>query len=426
MKMISQVTVVIKKRSFPSFIDELYKRECELVDLQHIEETDEGPLYTLSIASDSNKRFEEFITIISASSEKYKIISLKNALEERAAGGLLNVSGRIPFENSAEFNTWVLGAAGFISEQIRKEKGLAFTGITRSVCLVSGIKSGNEAGNEHLLNEYAAAERDAVIINRFTGLNGYPLAVRFDHPEDVIKVLKQIEQNFSAVRISRIDGATIMLYDMIFSELGVPVISLEHDDIPLYLFLLIIRIMLKYRLKPEETTIGFIGIDLSAIRLARVLGVVRFRRVLGCDQSEGSMLALENQGGLATTAENIFSNADITIFLKSHDNREDLLKIRPGQIVISFLSGEAPDRSVIAGKGVREYICRDPSDLAALFPGILRGAIESGVRSMSDLKLVEYSKKLAGFLTENFEFPNLFSDIHDRVSAVVKSSAGQQ
>ncbi len=426
MKMINQVTLIIKRTSFPSFIDELYKRDCELVDLQHIEETDEGHLYTMSIASGSIKRFEEFITIIGASAEKYKIISLKNALEERAAGGLLNISGKIPFENSAEFNTWVLGAAGFIREQILKERGLGFTGITRSVCLVSGIKSSNEAVGEQLLLEYSAAERDAVILNRFVELNGYPLVVRFDHPEDMIKVLKQVEQNFSAVRISRIDGATIMLYDMIYSEIGVPVTSLEHDDIPLYLFLLLLRIMIKYKLKPEETTIGLIGINLSAVRLARVLGVVRFRRVLGCDQSESAMLELENQGGLATTAENIFSNADITLFLKGHDNREDLLKIRPGQIVVSFMSGEAPDKTVIWGKGVREYLCREPSDLAALFPGILRGAIESGARSMNDLKVIEYSKKLVPLLSESFEFPNLFSDIHDRVTAVVKSGAGQQ
>ena len=313
-------------------------------------------------------------------------------------------------------------AAGFIREKIQKEKGLAYTGIPRSVGLISGIRSGNEAEREHMLREYAGAERDAVIINRFAGLNGFPLTVRFDHPEDIIRAMKQIEQNFSAMRISRIDDASVMLYELIYSELTVPVISLEHDEIPLYLFLLILKILLKYRLKPEETTIGFVGIDLSAVRLARVLGVVRFRRVLGCDQSEKAMLALENQGGLATTAENIFSNADITLILKSHYSREELLKIRPGQFVISFMSEEGLGMDIISDKGVRELIIQDPAVLAALFPGILRGIIESGLRSMNDLKIIEYSKKLAGFLSDTFEFPNLFSDIHDRVYAAVRAN----
>ena len=78
MRLINEVTVVIKKRSFPSFIDELYKRDCDLLELQHIEETGDGNLYTLRVASNNLKRFEEFITIIGSAGEKYKIISVKN------------------------------------------------------------------------------------------------------------------------------------------------------------------------------------------------------------------------------------------------------------------------------------------------------------------------------------------------------------
>ena len=100
--------------------------------------------------------------------------------------------------------------------------------------LLAGIRADEEGGRVHLLHEYASAERDAVILNRFSGLNGYPLAVRYDHPEDVITVMKKIERNFSALRIQRIDDASLMLYDLLFSELTVPVVSLEHDDIPLY------------------------------------------------------------------------------------------------------------------------------------------------------------------------------------------------
>jgi hypothetical protein len=426
MKMLYEVTVIIKKRSFPSLIDEMYKRDCELLELQHIEKTDEGYLYSLGVAAESLKRFEDFIAAISGMGEKYKIIATKSAIEERALGGLINVSSRMPVENKADFNTWVFGASGFIREQIRKDRGLPYTGISRSVGLVSGIKSGSEVEREQLLGEYAAAERDAVIINRFTGMNGYPITLRFDNPEDVVRTLKQLEQNFSALRVSRIQESTLMLYDFLFSELSVPVISLEHDEVPLYLFILIIKILLKYRLKPEETTIGFIGIDLSAIRLARVLGVIRIRRVLGFDQGEKNMLALENQGGLATTAENIFSNADITVVLKNNYNREELLKIRPGQFVISFMDGEELDREIISGKGVREFIGREASDIAVLFPGLLRGVAESGTGSISDLKLIEYSKKLVGFLTDAFEFPSLFSDIHDRVRGVIGPAADRK
>jgi hypothetical protein len=424
MTIINEVTVIIRKRSFPSFIDEIYKRGLDLVDMQRIEETGDGVRYILAIAATGVKRFDEFITLIGGASEKYKIVAVKNVLEERTAGGLLNVAGRMPIETLADYSSWVLGAAGFVQEKIRAGEGAAYTGIGRSVGLIAGIKAGSETEHERLLSGHAEAERDAVIINRFAGLNAFPICVRYDHPEDVIKLMKQIERNFAALRVTRFEDATLMLYERLFADTAVPVVSLEHDDLPLYLFVLIIKILLKYRLKPEESTIGFVGIDLSAIRLTGLLGAIRFRRILGADRSEKAMLALENQGGLATTAENIFSNADITILLKAGFTREELLKIRPGQFVISLLEDADPD--VIAATGVREFITRSAVDLAVLFPGMLKGIIGSGRNFVSDQNLIEYSRKLVSFLSDSFEFPPMFSDIHDRVADIMKSGVGRE
>jgi len=423
MRLIHEITVMIKKKSFPSFIDELYKRECDILDLQHIEETGEGTLYTLRISTNKLKRFEEFITIIGSAGEKYKIISAKNIIEERVIGGLLSVTGRMAVENITDLNTSVMGAADFIHEKVKNEDGVRYTGIVRNVCLLAGIKADEEGERVHMLNEYASAERDAVILNRFSGLNGYPLAIRYDHPEDIITVLKKIERNYSAVRILRIDDASIMLYDLIFSDLTVPVVSLEHDDIPLVLLTYIIRIMMKYRLRAEETTAGFIGIDLSAVRLTRVLDKIGFRRILGYDHSEKMMLALENQGGLATTDENIFGNADITILLKNNFDHDEYRKIRPGQFVISFMDAEISDIEAVSGTGVREFIKRDVTHLSAMFPGILRGVIDANIRSINDVRLVEYAKKLVGFLSETFEFPHIFGDIHEKIGKVIAAGA---
>jgi hypothetical protein len=426
MRLINEITVIIKKKSFPSFIDELYKRDCGILELQHIEETGEGTLYTMRVSSNNLKRFEEFITIIGSAGEKYKIVSTKNVIEERVVGGLISVTGRMPVESISDLNTSVLGAADLIHEKIKNEDGVRYTGISRSVCLLAGIRADEEGGRVHLLHEYASAERDAVIINKFSGLNGYPLAIRYDHPEDIITVMKKIERNYSAIRIQRIDDASLMLYELIFSDLTVPVVSMEHDDIPLILLTYIIRIMTKYRLKAEETTIGFIGIDLSAIRLTRVLDKIGFRRILGYDHGETAMLVLENQGGLATTDENIFGNADITVLLKNNFDHDEYSKIRPGQFVISFMEEEIPDIESVSGKGIREFIKRDVTQLSAVIPGILRGVIDANIGNISDARLVEYAKKLVGFLSETFEFPHLFGDIHEKIAKVIAAGAGKE
>jgi len=419
MRMINELTVVIKKKSFPGFVDELYKRECDILDLQYIEESGNGSLYTMRIASTTLKRFEEFVTIIGSAGDKYRVIAVKNLIEERVTGGLLRVTGSMPVENASDFDTSVLGAADFIRERIEKGDGGKFSSISRNVGLLCGVGASDEAGHTRLLMRYAAAERDAVILNRFTGLNGIPLAVRFDHPEDVVKVLKRTECGFSAFRIMGVDEATLMLYELIFGELSVPAVSVELDDIPMLLLACIIKIMMKYRLKADEATVGFAGVDLSAVRLTRVLDRIGFRRVLGYDLAEKSLLALENQGGLATTAENIFGNADITVLMKNNFDHEEYRKIRPGQFVISMLGDEGPGGDAVSGKGVRELIMPGDGHMATLFPGIVRGVIDAGVGSISDAKLVECAKKLVGLLSDTYEFPSIFGDVHERVRAIV-------
>jgi len=417
--MINELTVVIKKRSFPGFVDELCKRDCEILDLQHIEENGDGSLYTMRVASSTLKRFEEFITIIGSAGDRFRVIAVKNMVEERAAGGLIRVTGTMPVENSSDFGTAVLGAADFIREKIAKDDGMRFTSVSRNVGLACGVGAADEAGKTRLLSRYVLAERDAVILNRFAGLNGIPLAIRFDNPEDVVKVLRRTECGFSAFRIMGVDDSTIMLYELIYGELSIPAVSLELDDIPLLLLTMIIKIMMKYRLKADEVTVGFVGVDLSAVRLTRVLDRIGFRRVLGYDHGEKTLLALENQGGLATTAENIFGNADITLLLKNDFDYDEYRNIRPGQFVISLLGEDGPESDTVSGKGVREFITPGDNEMASIFPGIMRGVIESGTRTITDAKLVECAKKLVGLLSDAFEFPPLFGDVHEKVRAII-------
>ena len=420
MRMITELTVSINKRSFPSFIDELYKRNCEIHKLQSIEEKEDEDLCKIEVSYNSKKRFEEFITIISNAGEKYNVIEIKHTLEEKIEGGLLNITGKMPFDNISDYQKGLLGATDLISEKINEGNAYKYSGISRNVGLVSGIMVNEESEMGPLLKYYVESEKDSVILNRFSGLNGIPLILKLDHPEDIVKILQRLEQNFSVIRLREIENANMVIYDQLYSEISVPIISRERDEIPIYLLSLIIKILLKHRLKPDETTIGFIGIDLSAIMLTRLLGKIGCYRMLGFDYDENYMLSLENEGGLATTAENIFSNSDITILLKSNFESGEFGNIRPGQFIVSLLKTEELEMDVVSSKGIREFIKGDKSSLSVLFPGILNGIVDSGIRLTENVKMIEFTKKLVNFLSDDYKFPGIFSDIHEKVFKLVK------
>ena len=70
---------------------------------------------------------------------------------------------------------------------------------------------------------------------------------------------------------------------------------------------------------------------------------------------------------------------------------------------------------------MREFITPGETEMASIFPGIVRGVIDAGTMSISDAKLVECAKKLVGLLSDTFEFPSLFGDVHEKVRAIMSA-----
>jgi len=412
MRLISELTIHIKKTFLPVFINEISKLDFEINSLSIMENKDTGEVYRISVVYKEIDTFIEFINAIKKKQEKYKIISLNNLLEDQISGGMLNISGKVPVDNNNDYQMNILGAYELILKKIDDGNGLGYTGLSKNVGLITGIKNTDVPEIDYLLKKYINSEKDSILINRFSGLNAYPVVVKFDYPEDLIKTLKKIENSYSAIRLMHIDEIDISIYNQIISEIDIPVVSKALDDIPLYLLSIIVKILLKNKLKVKETTAGIIGIDVSTIKLARMLMKIGFYRILGFDQDENLMLLFEKEGGLATTTENVFNNADIIILIKSNFDTLDYTMFRPGQFIVSLIDIEDLDMDVISDRGVREFIKGNLADIAVIFPGLLKGIIESGIKSIDDNNFLELSKRLGNMLSDDYIFPDLFSDIH--------------
>ena len=266
---------------------------------------------------------------------------------------------------------------------------------------------------------HVRSELDSAVVNRFAGLNAYPLVLEYTQQEDFLKTLQRMEKSFAALRIVQIDGSDINLYEQISSEISIPVVSIETDDIPLYLLTMILKMFKKNKINPGDSTIGIIGIDVSAIRLTRLLVKLGCMRVLGYDFNEKALLSFEHMEGLATTTENIFSNADVVILLKGNFDSEEYQKIRPGQMVISLLDESLHDWEIITSRGVREFVSLNRMDMLVMAPGLIKGVLESGVRTIDDLMMIGFCRKLVNVIHEDYTMPDVFSDIHSMISDLI-------
>ncbi len=420
MKLVSEVQVSMHNGDLPDFVAAAIRSDLTVHSMKIMGGDSLRSLYQFQLVYENKQRFSGFLDMIRGSGDRYGIDSVADLLEEQTLGGLLNISSKLPIENYSDFEIRLLGATELILEKIREGNGLRHSGISKNVAVISGFRFDSDLKINSILEAYARAEEDSVILNMFTGLNAYPLILNFDHEEDLIKTIQRIESTFSAVKLNHLEELDSGFFDQMITGISAPVLSVLYDDIPLCLLTVLSKLILKHKLKTRDLTVGIVGVDISVMRLTRILMKSEYYRVLGNDGNERALMDFEKHGGLATTSDNIFINADIIILMKNIFPPEELRKIRPGVMIVSFLHKDAVDRRTLSDRGVREYVICGRKDVAALSPGVIRGALDAGLSQINDLHLVSLARKISTFLGDSIEFPDVFSDIHEKIADLIR------
>ncbi len=417
MQLIVELQVKVTTGSLGAFTDELYRHGCRIQRL-HMKESAEGhEIYDTEIIYSDPDAYEAFLAGATASRDAYQIESERNVLEDSIAGGLLNVSGKMPIENQTDYEMRLLGSAALMREQILKGRGDHCSGILRTVGIIGCIKKRVEPPIETIRLWHTDLERDAVIAGHFTGLNALPLIITYGQIEDLIKTIQGIDAGFAALRITGIEDVDDSgVYEQILSEMSLPLISTVYDELPLLLLVETLHLLERDHLALPEATAGIIGIDTSSLRITRLLNGLGCHRVLGYDHNEKLMLTFEKSGGLATTPENIFNNADVILLFRNHFTIDEFHRIRAGQIVISLIEFDELERGIITEKGVRDFVSRRSIDTAVIFPGLLSGLLKTGARAIDDGKLVETAKKINRQRARDKRPLSLFMNAHDLVA----------
>lgn len=419
MKLLSKIAIRIKRGYLPHFINELCKSGCALKSLESLEILPEGERFSAEVLYDTAEQFRTVIQKFKRHPENFSVESVANLLENFLHGGMLDVLGKGKFETKADYEMMVQGGAGMIIDKIRSgENAEDFSGMFFNVAMINCMRVKSEKSDVNRFIFHTNAERDCVVLKKFTGLNGLPLLMRADHPEDIVKVLKSIEESFSLIRMMEIEGASdASLVSYINSEIERPVLYRDYDELPLLMTYAVMKISQKKRIAYDDCNAGMIGLDLPAIRLTRLLKSLGFARVLGCDNNEKCMMNVEKEGALATTQENIFSNSDVIFLFKNHFTVADLSKVRPGQVIVSLLDDEEVDREIIANRGVKDYIPGEYLDLSIVFPGLAAGMKKSSIHHLEDQHLIKAAASMAEMKIESL-FPDIFSEVH----AVIEKS----
>ncbi|HOP61829.1 MAG TPA: hypothetical protein PK358_00025 [Spirochaetota bacterium] len=416
MKLTAVLTIRMKKGILPQFISTLYKQQMEISSINLTESDSKFDGYTIEIIYTSKKDLMRVTEALKKNSEMFRDISITSTLEDKIVGGLLVTEGKIQIETVSDIETAFLGGTTLIHEKIDAGFGKQYCSVSDSIGVISAFKKMQEPTNEYY-HYYADSERDSIIISRFTDKNAYPVALKYQSVEDLIKILKGLEESFSCFRFMNTDSDDHLFRNTIIDAVKKPVLFRETDELPLYLMSVITKTCKKQRNKPEETSVGILGLNHGMIRLTSLLSSAGYLKVLGHDQRERTMMSFESEGGLATTAANVADNADILIATDDQLLRENIPSINPGGTLIAGFGGETPDPAIIAERGLKELIRFRTEDLLTLIPPMVKGITSGEQRFFSNELLIKISQSTARELSDDYRFPGFFSEVSEKIES---------
>ena len=423
MKLVSEITVALKKATLSQLVEKFSQNGCLLKSLNLYDSKDHENAYICELVYQKSSQLLNCVESLK-NSDKFVFISTSSPFEKSLAGGLLDISGKLPFDTAQDYEINVLGGAEIINDKILNgnEEYCGIENMTANVCAVTG----GGASKSKLYLAHTMAERDSLIMKKFTGINCVPLSFRAEHPEDCLRHLRNSSVGFKAMRILDVEGARGSFYSQLLNDFPLPLIIKELDEMPLYILSLVNKCVRRHRFDPAETNIGILGIDNGIIRLTRLFRRTGFSRVLGHDADERTLLEFENEDGLATTRENILGNADLVIIVEDDFNKQDLAVMRPGQLVISILRDNEIHKELLSNSSAKEFVQGSHDDLALIFPGLLQGLINAGLSFFDDTRLIELAEKIAKFLSDDYNFPESPGSIVGMISDFIVLSGYPQ
>ncbi len=298
-------------------------------------------------------------------------------------------------------------------KKINEDVGFKYTGIGDAIGIINGIKLGEDFSEKNMLNSHLDSEMESVIYSRYISRNAFPLNISYNHIEDFIKSVVRLEKSFNLIRINELDEHNVDIYHQLHEELSIPMISKSLDDTPAAILAYILKIASKNNIDIKDTTIGFIGLNSSVIKLTSLLYNVGFSKILGIDVNDNIVMDFENQNGLGTTNENILSNTDVLIFIKKQYEINELDYLRPGQFLIMCCDDNEISEDMISNKGIREFVSFNRYNLTSLTPGLIELLQKQDKISFSEDDLIKISEYIAEFvMLDNYQLPDVFSNIH--------------
>ncbi len=337
-------------------------------------------------------------------------------------GGKLGVHATSELRDAADLSLLYTPGVADVSRAIAADPTLAAVYTTRrnTVAVVSDGTAVLGLGDVGPLAAMPVMEGKAVLFKHFAGVDAVPVCMETGSVEEIVDAVARIAPTYGGINLEDISAPRCFEIERRLRErLDIPVFhDDQHGTAIVALAALVNAARVVDKTLADLTVVvsgaGAAGVAVSRILLAAGVGdvvVADSRGVLGPDRQDlaphkADLAAVTNRRGVTGSLGDALEGADVLVGVSGGTVAErDLLRMAPRAVIFALAN---PDPEVHPSVAARfaEVVATGRSDFpnqinnVLAFPGIFRGALDSGACEITEEMKLAAAYAIAGLVEE--------------------------
>lgn len=339
-------------------------------------------------------------------------------------GARIETKGRVKLTKKADFSLWYTPGVGVASLYLASHpKDARLMSVKKnSVAIVSDGSAVLGLGNIGPYGALPVMEGKSLIFKEKAGIDAWPIVLDTQDPDEIVRTVKAIAPAFGGINIEDIGSPKCFdIEKRLIEELDIPVMHDDQHGTAIVVLAGLVNAAKVVKKDMKKLRVVISGAGAAGTAVAKLLVAAGVKDIVLLDRTgtiyagrtelnehKKELAALTNprrvEGGLADAVEG--SDVFIGVSGKGLLKREHVASMAPRSIVFAMANPEPeilPDEAKKAGAMV---IATGRSDFpnqinnSLVFPGIFRGALDKGVKKITQETKLRAALALAALVAK--------------------------
>lgn len=376
----------------------------------------------------------------------YKVLNVEDEVLNIHKGGKIEIAPRVKVDTLGDLRMVYTPGVAQVCDYIVKYPDMAreYTSIGNTVCIATNGSAVLGLGNIGVLGAMPVMEGKSLILHKMGGVSCIPLLIDSDKADVMIDTLFSLSKTFGLIMIEDLAAPTCFEVEARLQEkLDIPVFHDDQHGTATVILAALIKALRLARKKKETLRVVMNGSGAAGIASARMLMEYGIKDIVLCDRAGAIYKGRSND--MNPYKEEI---ALITNKRKEKGLLKDVIKDKdvfigvsgPGLVTKEMVASMNKDPIVFAlANPVPEIWPKDALEAGAkvaldgrtvnnalVFPGLIRGTLDSRARRITYAMKFAAAETLASLSGKNEIVPNFMNiAIHKKVAQAVIYASGK-